>query len=70
MRELDSDGGLLSCGGQTASRDIVQFVAFKECLSKGASASTAVAEQVLAEIPNQVLSFFEQNGIKPNPAKK
>jgi hypothetical protein len=27
MKELDSDGQLISFGGQTAVRDIVQFVA-------------------------------------------
>ncbi len=70
MNELDSDGGLLSHEGETAVRDIVQFVAFKDCLGKGYSASSAVAEQVLAEIPNQVLSYFEFRGIKPNSAKR
>jgi hypothetical protein len=53
----------------TAERDIVQFMAFQECLDKGAFAASYAAEQVLAEIPNQVLTFLEQKGIKPNPPK-
>lgn len=66
MRDLDSDGKMLSYGGKTATRDIVQFVSYKECAARGAS---ELSQQVLAEIPNQVLQYFQQNRIKPNPKK-
>ncbi len=63
MRELDSDGKLLSCNGKTATRDIVQFVSFRECAAKGAG---ELANEVLAEIPNQLLQFMKNANIKPN----
>jgi hypothetical protein len=66
MRELDSDGKLLSAGGRTAARDIVQFVAYNTAIVGGAG---ELAQQVLAEIPNQVLQYFHLQKIKPNPKK-
>jgi hypothetical protein len=55
MIELDSDDQLLSFEGQTAVRDIVQFVPFTKVSEEGPE---ALAREVLAEIPNQVLEFF------------
>eukprot|EP01040_Poterioochromonas_malhamensis_P007713 gene7713-8331_t len=63
MRRLDSDGGLLSAGGKTAIRDIVQFVPFQQIASQGAS---VLAQQLLAEIPNQVIQYMEANHLVPN----
>jgi hydroxymethylpyrimidine pyrophosphatase-like HAD family hydrolase len=57
MIALDSDGTLLSHNGQTASRDIVQFVDFKKVSKNG---TDALAKEVLAEIPRQVLEHYEQ----------
>lgn len=64
MNALDSDKGLLKRGIKTAERDIVQFVAFKDNIAKGVP---VVAQQLLAEVPTQVLQFMEKRGIVPNP---
>jgi len=62
MNVLDGDGKALSGGGRTCSRDIVQFMPFLEVARKGPG---AIAEEVLAEIPAQVLSFMAKKGITP-----
>ena len=62
MEQLDADERLLrAASGRVAKRDIVQFVEFKECVRKG-----NLAEEVLREIPDQVVSQMEQAGFKPN----
>jgi hypothetical protein len=66
MNALDSDGKLLSHNGRTATRDIVQFVSFKDFVVAGGG---ALAQCVLAEIPAQLLQYMQQNAIKPNPKK-
>ena len=65
MSELDADGKLLEQGGAVASRDIVQFVPFKQFMQKG---PVALAQSVLAEVPAQVIKFMELNNITPNQA--
>uniref|UniRef100_A0A7N8Y8F6 Copine-3 n=1 Tax=Mastacembelus armatus TaxID=205130 RepID=A0A7N8Y8F6_9TELE len=55
MEFLDSDDKpLLSPTGDVASRDIVQFVPFRHFQGN----SVALAQSVLAELPDQVSSFF------------
>ncbi|KAJ1442231.1 Copine-domain-containing protein [Ochromonadaceae sp. CCMP2298] len=66
MDALDSDKAMLSHRGVSASRDIVQFVAFRDYVALG---SGKLAEQVLAEVPGQVLLYMKSKGIKANPAK-
>ena len=66
MNVLDSDKGPLRSGGKVAARDIVQFVPFNEFLSKG---PIALAEEVLKEVPNQVLGYMNLKKIKPNKSK-
>jgi hypothetical protein len=61
MHVLDGDKERLTFGGQSAVRDIVQFVAFTPGMAAG-----QLAEQVLAEIPRQTLEYFEKNHIIPN----
>jgi hypothetical protein len=62
MEELDSDDSLLRApSGKVASRDIVQFVQFNECMKKG-----NLAEQVLMEVPEQVSGYCNQVGWKAN----
>lgn len=61
MRALDSDKEPLSFAGQVCVRDIVQFVPFGSGMSAG-----MLAEQVLGEIPNQVLKYMESNHILPH----
>lgn len=62
MEFLDSDDKLLrSPTGAIASRDIVQFVPFRDFQGS----SVALAQSVLAELPDQVASFFNSYKLKP-----
>uniref|UniRef100_A0A8C3G8W0 Copine-3 n=1 Tax=Cyclopterus lumpus TaxID=8103 RepID=A0A8C3G8W0_CYCLU len=62
MEFLDSDDKLLrSPRGDVASRDIVQFVPFRDFQGN----SVALAQSVLAELPDQVASFFNSHNVKP-----
>uniref|UniRef100_A0A8C8DWC8 Copine-3 n=1 Tax=Oryzias sinensis TaxID=183150 RepID=A0A8C8DWC8_9TELE len=56
MEFLDGDDGLLrSATGEAAMRDIVQFVPFRQFQNAG---TAVLAQNVLAELPDQVASFF------------
>ncbi|XP_034561700.1 copine-3-like isoform X2 [Notolabrus celidotus] len=62
MEFLDSDDKLLRApNGDIASRDIVQFVPFRSFQGN----SVALAQSVLAELPDQVSSFFNSFNLKP-----
>jgi len=64
MDKLDGDGSnKLTHGGVDVHRDIVQFVPFKKFLQKG---PVALAQQVLAEVPEQLLKYMETHKITPN----
>ena len=61
MDELDGDGAMLKDNDRReCSRDIVQFVSFKNAVARG-----NLAEQVLKEIPRQVCSFMELINYRP-----
>ncbi|XP_029590449.1 copine-4 [Salmo trutta] len=63
MQMLDGDDGILrSPKGEPVLRDIVQFVPFKDF--KHASPA-ALAKSVLAEVPNQVVDYYNAKGIRP-----
>jgi len=63
MDDLDCDDGLLrSSSGRTAQRDIVQFVP----MNKFKNDPIRLAEEVLAEVPEQVQQWARFNNIKPN----
>ena len=63
MNVLDADENpLINDKGIKAIRDIVQFVPF----SKYASNPEKLAEEVLAEIPKQIVEYYEQNEIDVN----
>lgn len=63
MQILDGDDGILrSPKGEPTLRDIVQFVPFRNF--KHASPA-ALAKSVLAEVPNQVVDYYNGKGIKP-----
>ncbi|KAK5861631.1 hypothetical protein PBY51_017090 [Eleginops maclovinus] len=63
MQMLDGDDGILrSLKGEPVLRDIVQFVPFRNF--KHASPA-ALAKSVLAEVPNQVVDYYNSKGIKP-----
>ncbi|XP_062044276.1 copine-3 isoform X2 [Lepus europaeus] len=66
MEFLDGDGGSLrSPSGEVAIRDIVQFVPFRQFQN---APKEALAQCVLAEIPQQVVGYF--NTYKLLPPKK
>ncbi|KAI1721138.1 copine domain-containing protein [Ditylenchus destructor] len=80
MDELDSDESLLTHNGRTAQRDIVQFVPFRLFMGAVPSAyntgqiskpadqayvQSLLAKEVLAEVPDQVTSYFKLKGIAP-----
>ncbi|XP_054607307.1 copine-3 isoform X5 [Nothobranchius furzeri] len=63
MEFLDGDNGRLrSLTGEVAVRDIVQFVPFRQFQN---APSQALAQSVLAELPQQVTSFFSSFKLKP-----
>eukprot|EP01034_Spumella_vulgaris_P025881 gene25881-32387_t len=66
MHALDSDEKMLTHSGTTAARDIVQFVSFNEMVAKGPH---ALAEQVLQEVPSQLLAYMKQHSIVPHEPK-
>nr|XP_023401817.1 copine-3 [Loxodonta africana] len=70
MEFLDSDGGSLRApSGEAAIRDIVQFVPFRQFQN---APKEALAQCVLAEIPQQVVGYFNTYKLLPpkNPATK
>ncbi|NXF51050.1 CPNE3 protein, partial [Oceanites oceanicus] len=68
MEFLDGDNGVLrSSSGEPAVRDIVQFVPFRKFQN---SPKEALAQCVLAEVPQQVVNYFSTYKLQPpkNPA--
>ena len=62
MNVLDADENpLISSGGVRAARDLVQFVPF----SKFESSPERLAQEVLAEIPKQIVEYYEINHLDP-----
>lgn len=63
MRKLDSDDKkLVSSKGKTAIRDIVQFVEFSKFEN---GPPERLAEEVLAELPRQVVNYMHTKNLKP-----
>ncbi|KAL7114391.1 hypothetical protein ACP275_04G118600 [Erythranthe tilingii] len=64
MEILDADKGerLESSSGRVASRDIVQFVPFRDVQS----GEVSVVQSLLAELPSQFLTYVRARGIGPN----
>uniref|UniRef100_A0A8B9CI51 Copine 3 n=1 Tax=Anser brachyrhynchus TaxID=132585 RepID=A0A8B9CI51_9AVES len=70
MEFLDGDNGVLrSSSGEPAVRDIVQFVPFRKFQN---SPKEALAQCVLAEVPQQVVNYFSTYKLQPpkSPAAK
>ncbi|GAB2289342.1 Protein BONZAI 1 [Dionaea muscipula] len=63
MEVLDADKGdrLESTTGRVSSRDIVQFVPFRDVQN----GEISVAQSLLAELPTQFLSYMRSRGIQP-----
>uniref|UniRef100_A0A8C2ICJ5 Copine 8 n=1 Tax=Cyprinus carpio TaxID=7962 RepID=A0A8C2ICJ5_CYPCA len=71
MIELDGDEVRISSRGRYAERDIVQFVPFRDYIDRTGNhilSLARLAKDVLAEIPDQFLSYMRTRGIKPSPA--
>ncbi|KAM9859971.1 copine-9-like [Aulostomus maculatus] len=72
MEELDGDEVRVSSRGRFAERDIVQFVPFRDYIDRSGNqvlSMARLAKDVLAEIPDQLLSFMKSRGIEPRPPK-
>uniref|UniRef100_A0A8D3D9R3 Copine family member 9 n=1 Tax=Scophthalmus maximus TaxID=52904 RepID=A0A8D3D9R3_SCOMX len=70
MEELDGDEVRVSSKGRLAERDIVQFVPFRDYIDRSGNqvlSMARLAKDVLAEIPDQLLSFMKSRGIEPRP---
>ena len=66
MKKMDGDGASLqSMRGTKASRDIVQFVPFREFDCLGDDAGGQLSAHVLAELPDQFLQFMSKWKIQP-----
>ncbi|MBN3288831.1 CPNE8 protein, partial [Polyodon spathula] len=71
MIELDGDEIRISSRGRYAERDIVQFVPFRDYVDRTGNhvlSMARLAKDVLAEIPDQFLSYMKARAIKPSPA--
>ncbi|XP_034382065.1 LOW QUALITY PROTEIN: copine-8-like [Cyclopterus lumpus] len=71
MVDLDGDEIRISSRGRYAERDIVQFVPFRDYIDRTGNhilSMARLAKDVLAEIPDQFLSYMRTRGIKPSPA--
>ncbi|XP_069062241.1 copine-9 [Pleurodeles waltl] len=70
MEELDGDEVRVSSRGRYAERDIVQFVPFRDYVDRSGNqilSMARLAKDVLAEIPEQLLSYMKSREIKPRP---
>ena len=69
MEELDADTVPIIANGVTMARDIVQFVPFRnfENSSNINVSKLKLAKEVLAEIPEQFISYMESKNLKPEP---
>jgi hypothetical protein len=66
MDDLDSDEELLRSGSLVAQRDIVQFVELRKFVhANGSWSKEMLAKEVLAEIPDQLLSYMKSKGFQP-----
>ena len=72
MEELDGDTVRLTApDGRVAQRDIVQFVPFRNFMSQGLDSQMSrlhLAREVLAEVPDQFVSYMKTNRILPKAA--
>ena len=63
MNVLDADDNpLFDKNGRKAARDLVQFVPFYKYQNEGSK----LAEQVLEEVPKQLVEYYRLIGIPPN----
>lgn len=72
MEELDADTVPLEVNGVRATRDITQFVSFKEYQSSiySTEVKAHLAREVLAEIPSQLIGYMKSRNIIPKNLKQ
>lgn len=72
MEELDADTVPLEVRGLRATRDITQFVSFKDFQSydNPAVAKANLAREVLAEIPTQFVGYMKSKNVIPKNQQK
>ncbi|BHF72084.1 Copine-9 [Sparganum proliferum] len=72
MEELDGDDVRLTSRGQRAERDIVQFVPFDDFCGYESllELKRELARAVLAEIPDQLISYMRSKAIKPRTTSR
>lgn len=63
MHVLDADTEPLKMDGETAERDIVQFVPLRKFI--GPACEAQLAAEVLAELPQQLLDYFTSRKMTP-----
>lgn len=68
MEQLDADTQPLKSSrtNKYQTRDAVQFVPFRKFIND----PVELTKQVLREVPKQMTTYFQQKGIKPNPADR
>lgn len=67
MVRLDGDGGtLFNSKGQRVSRDIVQFVPFRDVKLN----PDLLAKELLAELPGQIVQYMSLAGISPGMSQQ
>jgi hypothetical protein len=64
MNILDADDAPLVSNGRKMSRDIVQFVPFRNFVGRDPA---TLAAEVLREVPNQFCSYYKLRKIAPQP---
>ena len=67
MKVLDADEEPLQADGLKMARDIVQFVPMVNFQQAGDPVlmCALLAKEVLAELPDQIVQYFESKGIRP-----
>jgi hypothetical protein len=68
MNVLDGDGEALNADGEIAVRDVVQFVPMRQFMTHSgdpAEVGPRLAKEVLAELPQQLVDYYQTNNIQP-----
>ena len=67
MEYLDGDQNILrSSKGVQAARDIVQFVKFRDFVNDAGANIIGLSEEVLKELPDQIIDYMVSNKIPTN----
>ncbi len=72
LTRLEGDARKLSHNGRHATREMIQCTAFNEFLEKYdvTAGGFQLAKHMLADIPEQIVSYMKMKGILPKPKNK